>query len=363
MIKLDRRDFLAGAGAGFLSALGGPATAALDEADMLFAAACRFDEGDYGAVLFSERGRIIRQVRLPGRGHDVVFDRDGRRTVAFARRPGNFALCFSDDAREKPVPFTSPAGRHFYGHGAFSGDGRLLYATENDYAEARGVIGIYDATGSFNRIGEFDSHGVGPHELLMMPDGATLAVCNGGIETHPDYGRAKLNIDRMKPSLVFIDSRDGRLIERHEVPADLHQLSIRHMQVRRDGCIFFGGQYEGPETDLPPLIGRAVLGERFELFDFGEEDRRPFRNYIGSVAVSRDGSRFAVSSPRGNVVAVLDAASGRILEHWPLHDGCGLAAGHAGFIATSGDGMAGPLGDMRREPVLFDNHIARADNA
>ncbi|MCB1476320.1 MAG: DUF1513 domain-containing protein [Rhodobiaceae bacterium] len=363
MLKLDRREFLAGAGAGFLSALGGPAAAALDDADMLFASACRFEEGDYGAVIFSERGEIIRQVRLPDRGHDVVFDRAGRRAVAFARRPGNFALCFSADSRETPVAFASKAGRHFYGHGAFSGDGRLLYATENDFSQARGVIGIYDATGGFNRVGEFDSHGVGPHELLMMPDGHTLAICNGGIETHPDYGRAKLNIDRMKPSLVFIDSRDGRLIESHELPTDLHQLSIRHMQVRPDGCIFFGGQYEGPEIDMPPLIGRAVMGERFELFDIADDDRRPFRNYIGSVAVSRDGSRFAVSSPRGNIVAVLDAASGRILERWPLHDGCGLAADRNGFMATSGDGMAGTLGDMAQEKVFFDNHIARADNA
>lgn len=363
MLKLDRREFLAGAGAAFLAALSSPGAAAFSDSDTLFAAACRFAEGDYGAVLFSEQGAILRQVRLPGRGHDVVFDWAGQRAVAFARRPGNFALCFSVDDREAPTAFTAPAGRHFYGHGAFSRDGRLLYATENDFADARGVIGIYDATGGFARIGEFESHGIGPHELLIMPDGFTLAICNGGIETHPDYGRAKLNIDRMQPSLVFIDSRDGRLIESHQLPPDLHKLSIRHMQVRPDGCIFFGGQYEGPELDRPPLIGRAMRGERFELFDNGAEELRPFRNYIGSVAVSRDGGRFAVSSPRGNVIAVLDAATGRVLEQWPLRDGCGLAADGDGFMATSGEGKAGRLGDMTQENVLFDNHIARADNA
>ena len=45
MLKLDRREFLAGAGAGFLSALGGPAAAALDDADMAAISALRRAEG------------------------------------------------------------------------------------------------------------------------------------------------------------------------------------------------------------------------------------------------------------------------------------------------------------------------------
>ena len=36
---------------------------------------------------------------------------------------------------------------------------------------ARGVIGVYDATDGFRRIGEFDTYGIGPHEMLLTPDG------------------------------------------------------------------------------------------------------------------------------------------------------------------------------------------------
>ena len=43
-----------------------------------------------------------------------------------------------------------------------------------------------------SRIGELASFGVGPHEVVLMPDGATLVVANGGIRTHPDRDRAKL---------------------------------------------------------------------------------------------------------------------------------------------------------------------------
>ena len=82
------------------------------------------------------------------------------------------------------------------------------------------MIGVYDATDGFRRIGEFPTHGVGPHELLLLDDGRTLAIANGGIETHPDFGRAKLNIATMKPSFVFVDRITGDLIEKHELPPD-----------------------------------------------------------------------------------------------------------------------------------------------
>ena len=102
-----------------------------------------------------------------------------------------------------PLTIASVAGRHFFGHGVFSPDGALLYATENDFENAAGMIGIYDARANFERIGEFPTHGVGPHELLLLDDGRTIAIANGGIETHPDFGRAKLNIPTMKPSFVL----------------------------------------------------------------------------------------------------------------------------------------------------------------
>ena len=92
---------------------------------------------------------------------------------------------------------SSVPGRHFFGHGAFSPDGRLLYATENDFDNARAVVGVYDVGSGFARIGEFGTQGVGAHELLLSPDGELLVVANGGIETHPDYGRAELNLDTM----------------------------------------------------------------------------------------------------------------------------------------------------------------------
>jgi hypothetical protein len=257
---IDRREFLRSAGAVFAAAMAPEAWAETLETDAVFATAFMRRDGGYGAAILSEAGRLLHAVELPDRGHDVAFDPVSRRAVAFARQPGTFAIVFDHAGRAAPQTIASAAGRHFFGHGVFSADGALLYATENDFDNASGMVGIYDARDKFRRIGEFSSHGVGPHELLLLGDGKTLAVANGGIETHPDFGRAELNIATMKPSYVLLDRLTGDLIEKHELPPELHQLSIRHMDAEASGTVWFGCQYRGADTERPPLVGPAAPG-------------------------------------------------------------------------------------------------------
>ena len=220
---IDRRDFLRAAGAGFAAAMAPRAWADTLAADAVFATAFVKRDGSFGAAVLSEAGKILHTVGLPDRGHDVTFDPVSKRSVVFARQPGTFAVVFDHRGRSQPQTIASVTGRHFFGHGTFSPDGTLLYATENDFDNAAGMIGVYDAKGGFRRIGEFPTHGVGPHELLLLGDGRTIAVANGGIETHPDFGRAELNIATMKPSYVLVDRVTGDLVEKHELPPALHQ--------------------------------------------------------------------------------------------------------------------------------------------
>lgn len=358
---IDRRDFLKGAGVAFLAALSPAQAAATLAADAVFATAYQKRDGSFGAAILSEEGKVLHQVPLPDRGHDVTFDPISRRSVVFARQPGTFAVIFDHSGQRAPLTIASPADRHFFGHGVFSPDGALLYATENDFDNAAGMIGVYDVQDGFRRIGEFPTHGVGPHELLLLGDGMTLAIANGGIETHPDFGRAKLNLSTMKPSLVFVDRLSGDLIERHELPPALHRLSIRHMDMDNSGTVWFGCQHEGPASEKPLLVGRAARGKDLQLLDMPQKLLEGFRNYIGSVAANRQTGTIAVSSPQGNCYAVIEAASGRVVASRELTEVCGLAPDRASFRATTGTGeILGATGDpVHADAFVWDNHLLR----
>lgn len=359
----QRRAFLKSAGAGFLASLAPRQLFALETNELVFASSIQTSAGKYGAVLMGERGDVISTIDLPDRGHDITISREAGRGVVFARQPGTFAVIFDPSGHAAPQTLTSVEGRHFFGHGVFSPDGRLLYATESDFEAAQGVIGIYDATDNFSRIGEFPTYGTGPHEMLLMPDGVTFVVANGGIETHPDYGRAELNLDTMDPSVVFIDRRDGTLVGQLRLETGLHQLSIRHMAVDSKHRVWFGCQYKGAPSESPQLVGYATMSGEIRLIELPTDTLRDLRNYVGSVAASADGNTIAVSSPEGDLLVAIDAEQKRPVLVETLRNGCGLAADHTGFIATSGKGemigIAGAERPQQQFDFLFDNHMLR----
>lgn len=357
----QRRAFLKAAGAGFAASLLPQRAAALAEAELVFASSTMTKAGSYGAALITETGRLIANIDLPARGHDVTYSPVLGRAVVFARQPGTFAVVFDPEGRAAPLTIPSIEGRHFFGHGVFSPDATLLYATENDFDAARGVIGVYDVRAGYSRIGEFDTHGVGPHEMLLMPDGVTFVVANGGIETHPDYGRAELNLDTMQPSVVFLDRRDGKLLGKLALAADLHQLSIRHMAVDARSRVWFGCQFRGAPEDKPQLVGYATLDGDIRLIELPADTLRDLRNYVGSVARSADGSLIAVSSPEGDTILAIDAETATPTLTATLRSGCGIAPSGPGFIASSGlgntVGIAGSHAPEQHFDLGFDNHL------
>jgi len=359
----QRRAFLKAAGAGFVASLVPRRAEALERAELIFASSIQKQAGGYAAALVSEAGTLIASVDLPERGHDLTFSPVTGQGVVFARQPGTFAVVFDPAGSVEPQTITSVEGRHFFGHGAFSPDGRLLYATENDFENARGVIGIYDVAGGFRRIGEFDTYGTGPHEMLLMPDGETFVVANGGIETHPDYGRAELNLETMDPSVAFIDRRTGDLIGQLRLEAGLHQLSIRHMAFDLKGRVWFGCQFRGDAGDRPQLVGYATREGEIRLIELPEGTLGDLRNYVGSVAASADGTIIGVSSPEGNTILAIDPLSGGVIEALSMRNGCGIAGDAVGLLASSGDGeLAGFAGSGAARvglDVLFDNHLRR----
>lgn len=363
---MDRRAFLkTGIGAGlFLAGLHPPVLMAGESGLRLLS--CRSDhQGRHYLSILDTSGSLSLDIPLPGRGHGIAFDPRTQRAAVFARRPGTFVWVI--DLRDGKVThrIQAAAGRHFYGHGVFTPDGHLL-CSENAYATGQGVIGIYRAKQNFQRDGEFASHGIGPHQLGLLSDTETLVVANGGIRTHPDMPRIKTNLRQMQPNLAYLNARDGRLLQRQQPPAEWHQLSIRHIAVAPDDSVAVAMQFEGRPHLQPPLIALHRDDQPLQLLKAPKQVQKRLRNYCGSVAFSEDGSRFAVSSPRGGVVTYW-SATGDYLGLHEQADACGVSpqpdAGQ-GFLVSDGEGEIRRIGpgllgkpQQQHPAARWDNHL------
>lgn len=361
-MEIDRRTFLA-----LMGAAAFPADARAADGEPLFLGA-RVAGKAYEVAVIDGRGRDRLVLPVEARGHSFAIDAPRRLAVAFARSPGRHAVAFDVDGRSGPAGFVTAPGRHFFGHGIFTPDGKLMLASESDYEAGEGVTGVYDATGGFRRIGEFRTAGIGPHEIVLMPDGRTVCVANGGILTHPDYERLKLNLDTMKPNLTYLDAQTGETVEQVELAPELHQLSIRHLTIDAAGAVWFGCQYEGDPADRPALVGRHVRGRQPELFAGPAATLRALDNYIGSMAIDTSGTIVATSSPRGGLIVFWDTATGRCLGQQQIADGCGVAPLERGHVlATSGRGAIDDMTAAETAQIVaegssvpgWDNHLRR----
>lgn len=368
--SISRRALLAACMATGASALTRPLLAGMQgaTADTRFLSARRHS-GRHEAVLLDARGRDVAVLGLPERGHSFAVDAARQRAVIFGRQPGFYAFAF-DPAGTRLGELPLAEGRHFFGHGVFSADGTRLFATENDYEAGRAVLGVYDARpgAQWQRLGEFDCGGIGAHEVVLLPDARTLCVANGGLLTHPDFGKEPLNIATMQSSLVYLDAADGRLLESVSLAPELFQLSIRHLAVDATGAVWFACQHQGPASEQPPLLGVHRRGEAAQLLSAATPVQRALRNYLGSIAIDQQTGVVATSSPNGGTVAWWDMRQRRCLGATARPDGCGIAALHGGqFLISDGAGCivtAGPQSEVQSllaasRELAWDNHMRR----
>ncbi|WP_443192133.1 DUF1513 domain-containing protein [Pseudomonas indica] len=301
------------------------------------------------------------------RCHDVVPHPHLPLAVFVGRRPSRESyLVDTRDGRLLQV-LASPQDRHFYGHGQFHKDGEWFYSTENDTRDpGRGVLGVYRLDGErLVRSAEHSTHGIGPHQLLWMPDDETLVVANGGIRTEAD-SRVMMNLDAMEPSLVLM-RRDGSLISKEQLPERMN--SVRHLAVAADGTIVSGQQYEGDPMDSAPLLAIKRPGQPFQPFPVGEAQRLTMNQYTASLAIHDELRLLALTAPRGNRFFVWDLDSAELRLDAPLPDCAGVGAVADGFVVTAGVGRC-RLYDCRGKQIvgrplelpagLWDNHLRLA---
>lgn len=349
-----RRGFLASLAAAGLCPQVGWARAGSPE----YLAAGLFPDGIHRLAGLRGDGGVAFAVPLPDRGHAAAAHPARAEAVAFARRPGRFAIILDCFTGTELARLDAPEGRHFYGHGVFSADGTRVFTSENDFDAGAGVIGVWDVNAGYRRVGEFASGGVGPHDVALLPGGQVMVVANGGIETHPDAGRAKLNLPFMEPNLSYL-SLDGTLLSQVSLDRALHRNSIRHLAVRSDGLVAFAMQWEGDKSQAPPLLGLHRRTGDLRLLSAPPEVQPVMQGYAGSVAFSGDETQVAITSPRGGALHVFDVETGALSDARDITDVCGLGASAGGLFYTAGTGQIGNLeaGVLSQPDCQWDNHL------
>ncbi|HBR97949.1 MAG TPA: DUF1513 domain-containing protein [Gammaproteobacteria bacterium] len=289
--------------------------------------------------------------------------------LMYSRRPGD--RCVEVDLRTNTVKqaFVCPEGHHLFGHGCFSQDGTILFTSEADFRSGKGKIGIRDSR-TYQRIGEYDSHGVGPHEIKLMPDGKTLLVANGGLLTHPKTGRKTLNLDSMESRLSYIDLSKGQQLEAFKVPED--KASIRHIDVASDGTVAIATQVQRAamrHNELVPLGAVQKPGQALEMLAEPAVLIHHMQDYMGSVAINNRTRIAGFTSPRGNVAAFWHLDEARFVQYHQLHDVCGLGVSNdeQHFVISNSSGQlrfldANTLQEDKTKRLHFphmrwDNHL------
>ena len=310
---------------------------------------------------------------VPTRAHGVWAEPGGS-LLAVSRRPGDWLLRWQPGSGEALWAWAEP-DRAFNGHVIASADRRTLYTTETDLETGQGLIGVRDAA-SLEKTGEWPSHGMDPHELLLDA-GGSLLVANGGIPTQAESGRAKLHMERMDSSLVRLDAASGELLGQWRLPDK--RLSLRHLawgpvadasasgNKNGNGQRLLGIAMQAEHDDPLARAAAPVLavfdGRQLHTHDAGPG--LPIHGYGGDIACVNAG--FAVSCPRANGVALWQG-SGLWSGFIPLQQACALASPPAG-IGTPGPSLwiggsqgalaqagTGELSATSLDGVKLDNH-------
>jgi hypothetical protein len=217
--------------------------------------------------------------------------------------------------------------RWFYGHGAFSPDGKLLYTTETVNGIGTGVIGMRDAT-TLDYLGEFPTYGENPHDCHLIEGGRILLVTNGG----GALGTAQ------RPSVTYVEVASRRLLEKLELDSD--RFNTGHVSVDgSDGLVVVSAPRKGltdRETgavhlrrardklrtmDDPPQVAARMLGEAL------------------SVEVHPPTGIAAVTHPVGNMVTFWTVAGQKLLKVLELPRARGLTLTRDGrnFVVSYGE--------------------------
>ena len=314
---ISRRRWIAQSVSLALAAMLPPAKAWSAPAADLVIGGGRFKEAPEGPTKFvlvkaNATAREVATIPAAFFPHGFAYHpRQGHLVAAF-EKIGPGAGVFDLRAMRAVETIAPQAGRHFYGHGAYSEDAKLLYSTETIVATGAGAIGVRDAR-SFKVLGDFPTHGDNPHDCRLIEGGKVLAVTNGGGNT--ESGR--------RGSLCFVEVGSGRLLDRFEIGDDRFNAGHVETLPGRGAIVVSAPRLGLPERQLGAVSVRRAGGALQLIREPGEVTQRMSGEALSVVALPEAGL-FLVTHPTPGMVTCWDLASRRLRKVLELPGARGL---------------------------------------
>jgi uncharacterized protein len=244
-------------------------------------------------------------------------------------------------------PLTTPKGRAFYGHGAYSRDGALLYATENELDTGDGLVSVRDAS-SLRELGRFPTYGKSPHDCRLIDEGQTLAITNGG-------GTIE---EGALPSVTFVDVRSEKLEER--LTFETPRINAGHLALSRGRDLV---TISAPRDGLPKTaLGGVTIRLGSGPFSTMSEPAAVIDRMVGeslSLCIDESTGVVGVTNPDGNVVTFWDLRERRFVKKLDLPAPRGIAQTLDGehLVLSYGAGTLTLL-DRRLLTPISDRRVA-----
>lgn len=221
--------------------------------------------------------------------------------LAIFEKKGPHACEFDMGNREVIRSIPTIKHRYFYGHGAYSLDGGLLYSTETELEHLTGMIGIRNSS-DLAYLGEFPSYGKEPHECKLIDGGKTLVVTNGG---------GGLNGDA--PSVAYIDVNSQQLLEKIELTNS--RLNTGHLAIGPKGdLVVVSAPRVGLEKTGLGGVSIRPKGAGITSINNPAEITSRMRGEALSVAVHPQRGIAAVTHPDGGMVTFWSMKDRQLLK-------------------------------------------------
>lgn len=263
--------------------------------------------------------------------HGLAFDpTDGHRALLFEKKgPGACEVHLAHGQVVRPMATTKE--RAFYGHGAFSADGQVVFVTESVLATHQGLVSIRDGR-TLAPLGEFPTYGTNPHDCQLIDGGRTLVVTNGG-GAFPD-GDA--------PSVTLIDVKSQKLLER--LTFDEPRINAGHVIVSKQRAL---AVVSAPREKLPAMDPGAISlrapGKKLVTMREPREVTGAMRGETLSLSLHEPSGIVAATNPDGNQLSFWDLGQQRLRTSVTLERARGVTQTLDGahFVVSHGLAVAG----------------------